>query len=407
MFGRLTALAWRSIWKNRRRTLITGLAVGVGLAALMFSEALMTGMTDHMVRQTTRAWIGDGQIHREGFRETGRTVLTVAAPDSMTAMLQSDSLIEAFTCRLISPASMESTSEMRPVTMIGVDPATDPGLTMLEAAVDSGSYFSGDSTDLVIGWKLARDLDAVVGDLIVITVARADSGLTSRLFFVTGICFFGSDDLDRYTAFVDIRAAGEMLGLQGECHEIAFRLPDDGMGLDRSLPLWSRYSVLGNRALGWGEIAGQVESMLGMVDMSMAISAVILFGLVVFGIINSLFMSVYERMYEFGVMKAIGTRPGTVAVVVILEAFWLGVVSMAIGSLLGLAVIWITSGTGIDFGSIEFSGVIFDSAIHPSASWGRMWPYPAATVLLTTLAGVYPGIHAGRLNAASAMRKSL
>ena len=332
MVGRIVEMAWRSIWRNRRRTVITAMAVGVGLAALMFTEALMAGMTDHMVRQTTEAWLGDGQIHRNGFRETGRIALTVAGLDSLTSMLSEDGQVTAFTCRLISPASAQSATEMRPVTLIGVDPSTDPELTMLETAVDSGAYFSGDSTDLILGMKLARDLDAGLGDVVVLTAAGADSGLTSRLFFVTGLCDFGSDDLDRYTAFINIRAAGGMLGLAGECHEIALRLQDTDQGLDPDLPLWSRYSIQGNTALGWGELAGQIQSMLGMVDMSMAISALILFGLVVFGIVNSLFMSVYERMYEFGVMKAIGTRPGSVAAVVVLEAFWLGIVSMALGT---------------------------------------------------------------------------
>ncbi len=407
MFGRLVKFAWRSVWKNRRRTIITGLAVGLGLASMMFTEALMSGMSTHMISQTTMSWMGDGQIHREGFRETGRITLTVNRPDSILAMLEADTSVTAFTTRIISPASLQSTMEMKPVTMIGVDPATDPGLSMLEAAVDTGSYFSGDSTDLIIGWKLAQDLDATLGDVIIITAAEADSGLASSLFFVTGICRFGSDVQDRYSAFVDIGLAGSMLGLEGEFHEVALRLTDIEMGRDPALPIWSRYSVFGNSAEGWAELASQVGSMLNMVNMSMMITAIILFGLVVFGIVNSLFMSVYERMYEFGVMKAVGTRPSALATMVVLEAFWLGVVSILIGTVLGILIIWITSKTGLDFGMIEVSGVIFDSAIHPITDWSRLWIYPVATLLLTTLAGIYPGIHAGRLNAAAAMRKSL
>jgi len=107
------------------------------------------------------------------------------------------------------------------------------------------------------------------------------------------------------------------------------------------------------------------------------------------------------------VMKAVGTRPGTISVMVILEAFWLAVISMVLGSLMGLLIVGITSKTGIDFGNIEVSGVIFDSAIHPLLKWSGIWMYPFFTLLLTTAAGIYPGIHAGRLNAAEAMRKSL
>lgn len=407
MFDRLIRFAWRSVWKNRRRTIITGLAVGLGLAALMFTDALMVGMTDHMIDQTTNAWMGDAQIHRDGFRETGRITLTINEPDSITQMLRADSIVDAFTLRIISPASLQSTMELKPVTMIGIDPETEPAVSMLETAVDSGCYFSGDSTDLVIGYKLAEDLDVGLGDLIVITAAEADSGLSSNLFFVTGICHFGSDDLDRYTAFIDINTAESMLGLEGRFHEIAIRLPDSEMGMNESLPFWSRFSICGNKAQGWATLATQVKAMLNMTKMSILITAIILFGLVVFGIVNSLFMSVYERMYEFGVMKAVGTRPGIISIMVILEAFWLAVISMILGSIMGLVIIWITSKTGIDFGNIEVSGVIFDSAIHPALKWSGIWIYPFFTLLLTTAAGVYPGIHAARLNAAEAMRKSL
>ncbi|MCK4807153.1 MAG: ABC transporter permease, partial [Candidatus Aegiribacteria sp.] len=266
---------------------------------------------------------------------------------------------------------------------------------------------SGDSTELIIGYKLALDLNAGLGDVIVITVAQAGSGLSSSMFFVSGICRFGSDNLDRYSAFINLTTAGEMLGIPGEIHEIAVKFPQAEAGADTSLGFWRRFSVFGNSALGWPELAPQVGSMLSMVDISMAIMAVILFGLVVFGIVNSLFMSVFERMYEFGVMKAVGTRTGTITAMVVLEAFWIAVISAVIGSVIGLLIIWITSKTGISFGEIEVSGIVFDKPIYPLLNLSRLRLYPLFTLILTTAAGIYPGIHAGRLNPAEAMRKSL
>ena len=407
MFIRLVKFAWKIIWRNGRRTVITGLAVGLGLGSMMFTEALMQGMSAHMIQTTTESWMGDAQIHRDDFLDTRNINLIIKRPDSTLSMLEQDSTVSFYTPRILSPASATSTTELKPVTLIGVDIQTDPDVTMLETAIESGYYLSGDSTELIIGYKLADDLNAGLGDVIVITVAQAGSGLSSGMFFVSGICRFGSDDLDRYSAFINLTSAGRILGIPGEIHEIAVRFPRAEMGADTSLGFWHRYSVFGNSALGWPELAPQVNAMLSMINISMAIMSAILFGLVVFGIVNSLFMSVFERMYEFGVMKAVGTRTGTITTMVILEAFWIAVISTVIGSAIGLLLIWITSRTGISFGEIEVSGVVFDKPLYPVLRLSRLWLYPLFTLILTTAAGIYPGIHAGRLNPAEAMRKSL
>jgi ABC-type lipoprotein release transport system permease subunit len=344
---------------------ITGIAIGAGLAAMMFSDALSAGMNEYTANSVTETWMGEAQIHRDGFLETARVALTIDSVQQVTQMLQSDSSVAAFTGRLISPASFQSATEMKPVTLIGVDCLTDSRITM------------------------------------------ADSGFAARLFRVAGICTFGSDQYDRYTVFVNIGSAGSLLNLRGELHEIAVVFTEPGMALDACNPFWNRFSSMGNTAEGWLTLSPQISSLTQMTDASLGIQAAILFGLVLFGIINSLFMSVYERMYEFGVMKAIGSSKLTVTVMVLLEAFWLGVAGSVIGGILGYGVIQYFAGAGISFGEFDFSGIMFDKPIYTVTDWSRLWIYPAATLVFTTLAGVYPGIHAGNLNPSRAMRKSL
>lgn len=407
MFARLILISWRNVIKNRRRTIITGVAIGVGLAAMMFSDALFAGMTTLMIESTTDTWMGDAQIHREGFRETARISLTIQQPLKIDSMLAADTLAVASTGRLISPASLQSAMEMKPVTLMGVNHRTESQISMLETAIDTGSYLSGDSMEIIIGYKLAEDMDLKLGDIAVITAAMADSGFSSRMFRISGICKFGSDQYDRYTAFVNIRSAGSLLGLTGELHEIAIRFQNPTIAMDPDLPFWSTFSADSNTALGWPVLSPQITSMIKMTSVSLGIQAAILFGLVLFGIVNSLFMSVYERMYEFGVMKAVGTSKRAITSMVLLEAFWLGVAGSLIGTLLGFGVNQYFSGVGISFGEVDFSGVMFDKPIYTTVDWSRLWIYPVATLIFTTLAGIYPGIHAGNLNPSEAIRKSL
>lgn len=407
MFNKLMMMSWRNVMRNKRRTIITGVAIGVGLASLMFSDALFAGLNVHMIESTTHTWMGDAQIHHEGFRETARISLTIDEADEVESRLSGDTLVVASTGRLISPASLQSAMEMKPVTLMGVNHLTENQISMLEAAVDTGSYLSGDSMEIIIGYKLAEDMELVLGDIAVITAAMADSGFSSRMFMVSGICKFGSDQYDRYTAYVNIESAESLLGLEGKLHEIAIRFPDPMIALDTNLVFWSAFSTDSNKAEGWPTLAPQIASMLRMVNVSLAIMAAILFGLVLFGIINSLFMSVYERMYEFGVMKAVGTSKLNITTMVLLEAFWLGVVGSVLGAAFGFAIIEYFANVGINFGDITFSGVMFDKPLYTIVDWSRIWIYPVSTLLFTTLAGIYPGIHAGNLNPSEAMRKSL
>ncbi len=404
MLLKLILISWRSILRNKRRTVITGMAVGLGLASLMFTDALYAGMMDYMLQGSTETWMGHGQIHGEGFQETARVAITVREPRAVILRLESDTLVQAYTGRLLSPASLESAREMRPVTLIGVDRGTDRGTTGLENSIIEGSYFTGDSTEIIIGEKLAGDMELVPGDIAVVTAAMADSGLSSQLFIVSGICRFGSGQLDEFSVFVNLGSAERLLDLGGELHEIAFLLPDPWMAADGEIP---DYGGVGNTTSGWPELAPQIFSMTGMVDVSLAVMSIILFGLVLFGIINSLFMSIYERMYEFGVMRAVGTRRSTVVFLVLLEAFWLGVFAVVSGFLTGWGVIHWFAGAGISFGEFDFSGIMFDQPIYPVFHWSSQWIYPLFTVVFTTLAGVYPGLHAGGLNPARAIRKSL
>lgn len=367
----------------------------------------MQGMTNHMVDATTDPWMGDVQIHREGFLDTRQLELTVNRPGEVMDSLSGDSLVRAFTPRILSPASLSSARELKPVTLIGVDGGSDPDVTMLRAAIDTGSYFSGDSMEIILGHRLAEELEVELGDVLVITAAGTDSGLASSMFMLSGICNFGSEQLDRYSAFVNIGTAGDLLDLGDDIHEIALVLPDPELARDTTLSLWDRYSTHGNSAMGWADLSPQISSMLDLVNISMLIMSAILFGLVIFGIVNSLFMSVYERMFELGIMKAVGTRPGTIGAMVVMEAFWLGLISTVIGLVLGILLIWITSGTGISFGEIEFSGITFSRPIYPDIDPGRAWMYPVFTILLVGLAGIFPGIHAARQNPAESMRRSL
>jgi ABC-type lipoprotein release transport system permease subunit len=226
------------------------------------------------------------------------------------------------------------------------------------------------------------------------------------MFRVTGIYRFNVREMDRGMAFVRLGKSQDMLALGEGVHEIAIKFTDIGYGRDKSLPFWQKYTRHGNEAIGWTEIMPQLEAAFEMSQLSTYITGVILFGIVAFGIINTLFMSLHERMFEFGVLRAVGTRPFRMAVLILFEACFLALLSIVIGSGIGLIVTYITAKMGIDYRGIEMMGVTMRELLYPVLNLKQFTFYPFWVFVFTVLTGIYPAVHAARMLPADAMRKS-
>jgi len=180
-----------------------------------------------------------------------------------------------------------------------------------------------------------------------------------------------------------------------------------GTPLDDSLPFWNAFSTGNNEALPWPKLLPQLHTVFEMSDFNMLIAGLLLFGIVAFGIVNTLFMSLHERMFEFGVMRAVGTRGWDLLRIVLFEAAALSLVAIVLGSIIGLAAtIWVGH-IGIDYSGIEYAGTTIRDRIYPMFSPDQYVIYPLGVFLLTTLVGLYPAASAARLTPANAMRKSM
>ena len=408
MWWILVKLAWRNIFRNKRRTIIAATAIGIGLAALIFVDALMIGMADNMVRTATASFLGDAQIHRAGFRDVQEVSLTIQALDEVTNGLAQEAIVEHFTQRVLAPGMITSPANVSAIALVGVHPPTEKFLSQIDDALTEGVYFEDDSSrDVVIGAKLAETLEIGLGDRVVVTVAQAETGdLSQEMFRISGIYYFAGEEMNAGMAFVRIEKAREMLGIGNAAHEIAIKFTSIAYSQDPALPFWARYSEHGNEALSWTDLMSQLTVILEMTKYSKYIMAVILFFVVVFGIINTLFMSLYERMFEFGVLRAVGTRPFGMARVILFEAGALAIVSIGLGAILGFVLTAVFAYVGIDYTGIEMTGVTIQELIRPIIKVEQFIIYPVWLFIFTIIAGLYPARHAAKISPATAMRRS-
>jgi ABC-type lipoprotein release transport system permease subunit len=295
------------------------------------------------------------------------------------------------------------------VSVVGIDPVTERHLSQIDEAITTGEYFTGeDSREIVIGNKLAEILEVELGDRVVLTVARASSGdLAQEMFRISGIYFFNIDEMDRGMAFIRQEKAQEMLGLENEIHEIALVFDNAQYGRDKNNAIWDEYSTPGNEAVGWTVLLPQLEVVFAMSEFSTLLVAIMLFGVVALGIMNTLFMSLHERMFEFGVLRAVGTRPRAMAALVLLEAGALAIVSIILGMILGFGVTLLAAKTGIDYTGTEFAGVTFRELLYPVLQLDQFIVFPFWVFVFTVVIGLYPALFAARMSPAGAMRKSM
>ena len=223
---------------------------------------------------------------------------------------------------------------------------------------------------------------------------------------MSGIFEFGDRHMDTSLAFVNLTQAQSLLKVQG-LHEIALRFDHIQQADNAELKIWDDLNTQDLQIANWRALIPQLSGILELSDLNAWIIAAIIFVLVSLGLINSMFMSIYERQYEFGVLIAIGTRPSVVFAQILYEGFIIGVTSACLGLGLGLGISDHYARVGIDFGGAEFSGVTLTDPIFPIIHWTSFCQYALLITLITVVACIYPAIHAAKLKPSHAMRKVL
>jgi ABC-type lipoprotein release transport system permease subunit len=404
----LLKLAWRNIFRNKRRTILSGIAIGIGLASLIFTDALMIGMKESMIRSATGTFLGQAQIHAKGFRETLEVEKTIHDLDDVTMQLNNDPAVNHYAVRTQAFGMITSPANVSSVIFYGIEPEMEKHISKIDDAIRKGSYLAKDTTGrLLIGSRLADTMEVDVDDRVVITTAQATTGeLSQEMFRIGGIFRFNVKEMDSGMVFMNLEKARSILGLGNNAHEIAVTFHDIDQNAE-ILSFQKKYSRNGNEALGWRDLLKELDAVLKLSDFSKYIIALILFGIVALIILNTLFTSLYERLFEFGVLRAIGTRPSRLASIVLMEALSLSAVSALFGIITGLVATYIFSKYGIDYRGIEFAEVTFRELIYPVMTINQYIEYPVWIMFFSLVAGLYPALFAARLVPARVLRRSM
>jgi len=339
MLAVLVRLAWRNLWRNHRRTLIMLLAVVLGTWAMIFMTALMRGMVSQMVADGISALPGHVQAHHPDYRDDPSVANLIAVSDADLSERFSAAGFTGWATRVRVPAVITSEYDSRGVTLLGVDPLRERGLTFVDYDAVEGRFLdSVDDSGIVIGRKLATTLNTKVGKRIVLMSQDPDNEIADRGFRVVGLFDANVTAYEESYVFVGKTTTQKMLRIGDQVSELVV-LGDDFRDVEAEYKRTAE--LVGGRAevLRWIELDAYLGTMLNVMDGFVFVWIVVIFLALSFGLVNTLVMAVFERVREIGLMLALGMRPIYILGQIVVESLLLLAIGLAMGSALAWAAV--------------------------------------------------------------------
>ena len=407
----LFKIAWRNLWRNRRRTLITMAMISVGFALALVSLGLGDGAHNQMIRNAVRAGSGNLTVEERAYLDEPTNDKLVRSSSDLAARIRRVPGVQNVSERIIVPGLIYTADNSVGLAVFGVDPATDMTRETLGKQIVEGEYLrEGDRRGIVIGSDLARKLKTAVGKKAVLTAQDATGEISSQLVRVRGIFHTGVSEVDGYFAQIGLPLARELLGVREGATQLAIFLDnekDQARVKARIEPLVTEPTAA---VFDWQEVMQDLVLFVQMDNAGNYIFMGIIMVIVALGILNTILMSVLERMREFGLMTALGASPARLLALVVLETAMLALVALGAGCALGFGGHLYLATHGFDLGmasdqQLTAAGVAFDPIIYSSLSVSRVLWLTGIVFGITMLVGIWPAVRASRVDPVKAITK--
>jgi ABC-type lipoprotein release transport system permease subunit len=397
-------LAWRNLWRNWKRTAITFAAVTFSTGMLIASYALMIGWMTIMEDSITDLSVGEVQVHHPEYRAERSLYDTVEDPESIMEAAGEAGI--PVTARSYGYGLLSSGNKSAGAQFWGIVPEDERGVSDLAVNMLRGEFLPDTPRrQVVLGRKLARSLDTDIGGELVVVVQAADGSMGNELYYVAGILKGVGESLDRSIALVHQGDYEELFVHDGARHEIVL---NSRGALDPETVKAAVMPVAGpNEVMTWKELMPTMAQMFDSMIISVVIFGVIFFLAAGVGVLNTMLMATYERIPEFGLIKAIGSPPWRILREISTEALILGFFGSLAGGFFGVAMsLWFEKHP-IDltmFGDqLNFSGIAVPNLIPFDLTLFSVW-FPVLTMWVTSiLAAFWPAVKAARLNPVEAL----
>jgi len=403
--GQMLRMAWLNLWRNRRRTVLTLASIAFGILLAVLLTAMQDRNWADMIDLAARLGGGHVTVENQDLQDAPTLDKTVTHTDALAATARKDPEVTRVVVRIVGQTLLSTATKSRGAGFVGIDPTQEDSTTLaVMNAFSEGEMFpSAEGGGIVLGSRLAENLGLTLGKKVVYNMTDRNGEIVAGLARVSGIVHTGSPGVDGGLCLLPLNTLRDMLGYApDEATEVAVFIGDQRKSDDVAARLGATLDS-GTVALPWHEIQPELAGFIAMKVGGANFMKILIAVLIAAGIFNTLFVSVTERMREFGIMLAIGYSPRDIHALVMMESLWMGLVGLVVGALLTLGPYLYLHAHGIDMsamvgqGGAEVAGVGVSSIFKVEIFPGNAVFIGIAALVATLAAGIYPAWRAGRV----------
>ena len=400
-------IAWRNVWRQRRRTLLIAGAMGAMMALLVFYDGLIGGFEQAIYGNAIQLLGGNIQVHAPGYGDAlgNKPLLPLADPDSVVQAAESRPEVVAASKRIVTGGLVTNREGAFAVSIIGVETAKEASISPVAGNITKGRYLNPDDGDMiVIGQGLATAMDIDVGDRITMVGGSKNEQTRQRTMTVVGIYDVGVPTVEKTAIYMSLAEAQSLFDLDGQVTEIVVSLKQ--IGQEQGVINAINGSVSGYEVETWESSFPELKQTMDMKTGVMGYMGVFMLSIAAIGILNLLMMAVFERTREIGIVGALGLKPREITFLFLLEGTLIGVMGAIIGAVLGTTINGIFSVVGMDysqFASLTEYTALISGNIYTQLVPLKVLQHAITVAIIATLAAVLPAIQASQREPAEAL----
>jgi putative ABC transport system permease protein len=332
----LIKLAWRNIWRNKRRSFLTLAAVTFAVLMAIGMRGIQLGTYALNIRTAVELFSGYLQIQEKGYNDTPKLSLCFSEGQKLKSALESTKGIQSYSSRVYADGLISFKDNSRGVAIFGIEPAKEKKVTTFVENIDSGQFFTSDSSnEIVLGSQLLKNLNARIGDKIVLLAQGFDGSLGNQKYEIVGTVRLGVQEMEATVVFMGLKAAQSLLAMGNKVNVIVIRANDLNNLNEIKNNLGAKLPNKSLTVLPWNKVNPELQQAIQLDNISGILFLGILIVIVAFGILNTVLMSVTERFREFGVVLSIGMPQKKLTYLVYIETLFIALIGLIFGNLLG------------------------------------------------------------------------
>ncbi|MFH0735475.1 MAG: FtsX-like permease family protein [bacterium] len=400
----LIKLAWRNLWRNKRRSILIQLSIIIGVIAIITLDSFSNGMLYQMLFNQISTKITHIQIHKKGFNDNKLIQSLIPDYKNVEKILQANPDVKFYSKRVVAFGLTSSASNSTGVYINGIIPNDEANVSTIKSSIIRGKYLSGALNEIITSEKLAQKLDITIGDKIVIMSNTLKGNIGSELFRITGLFSTFSSEFDKTNIYITLKSSQKLLEVGDNIYEFALITNDINKAPKIAAALSQKLST-NYEIMSYEDILPLIIIQLDMYKQLSFFITLIISLAMIFGIINTMLMAVFERIREFGVLMSIGMKNSKLFFMIIMESFILGVIGTIIGTVVGLAVQMPLMHFGLNLSvftkSLDSFGL--GAIIYPTISIENTFITFLTIPIISIIGALYPAFKAIRLQPINAL----